>query len=166
MKRQQPAALPRATSARASSPRAPAPRVLYLAEPPPRTERPPVVVDCSVLSAVLWAEPAAADAAAQLSGRSVHAPGLIRYELANVARNKSRSGVPPDVARAGLEAFAEQKIALSEIDVSRLFDLAHSLSLTAYDAAYLCLAADLRAPLVTFDQRLAEAARRHLAPGA
>ena len=138
-------------------------RVLYVAEPAPAwAERQPVVVDCSVLSAVLWAEPAAAQALAQLSGRSLHAPSLLRYELANVARNKARSGVPPDVARAGLDAFAEQKVVLREIEPARLFDVAQRLSLTAYDAAYLCLAEELRAQLITFDQRLAEAARRHL----
>ncbi|CAD5374204.1 Ribonuclease VapC [Rubrivivax sp. A210] len=139
-------------------------RMLYLAEPAPAwTERPPVVVDCSVLSAVLWAEPAAAQARAQLQDRSLHAPGLLRYELANVARNKVRSGVPAAVARAALEAFAEQKLVLHDIDPARLFDVAQRLSLSAYDAAYLCLAAELRAPLLTFDQRLADAARRHLA---
>ncbi len=138
-------------------------RVLYVAEPAPTwAERPSVVVDCSVLSAVLWAEPAAEQAQAQLSGRSLHAPGLLRYELANVARNKARSGVPPEVARAALEAFAQQKVVLRDIQPERLFDVAQRLSLTAYDAAYLCLAAELRAPLITFDQRLAEAARRHL----
>lgn len=138
-------------------------RVLYLAEPAPAwAEGPPVVVDCSVLSAVLWAEPAADDAAARLAGRSLHAPHLLRYELANVARNKARSGVPAEVARAGLDSFAEQKVVLREIEPVRLFDVAQRLALTAYDAAYLCLAAELRAPLVTFDQRLAEAAQRHL----
>jgi predicted nucleic acid-binding protein len=141
----------------------PAARVLYVAEPPPAwADRPPVVVDCSVLSAVLWAEPAAGEAQARLVGHSLHAPGLLRYELANVARNKQRSGVPADVARAGLVAFAEQQVVFRDIEVSRLFDTAQRLSLTAYDAAYLCLSAELRAPLITFDQRLAEAARRHL----
>lgn len=140
-----------------------APRLLYVAEPAPAwADLPPVVVDCSVLSALLWAEPAADDAAARLAGRSLHAPSLLRYELANVARNKARSGVPAEVARAGLEAFAEQKLALRDIELVRLFDAAQRLALTAYDAAYLCLAADLRAPLITFDQRLAEAAQRYL----
>ena len=34
--------------------------------------------------------------------------------------------------------------------------------LSAYDAAYLWLAAELRAPLATFDRRLAEATQAHL----
>ena len=137
--------------------------VLYVAEPS-RTwvDRPPVVVDCSVLSAVLWAEPAAAAVQAGLINRTLFAPSLLRYELADVARNKARSGVPDEVARAGLDAFAEQKVVLRDIRTDRLFDIAQRLSLTAYDAAYLCLAEELQAPLITLDRRLAEAAQRHL----
>ena len=138
-------------------------RLLYVAEPS-RTwvDRPPVVVDCSVLSAVLWAEPAAAAVQAGLINRTLFAPSLLRYELADVARNKARSGVPDEVARAGLDAFAEQKVVLRDIRTDRLFDIAQRLSLTAYDAAYLCLAEELQAPLITLDRRFAEAAQRHL----
>ena len=139
---------------------APAARTLYVAETAAQwAQAPPAVVDCSVLAAIFWAEPAAADARAQLAGRSLHAPALVGYELANVARNKCRSGVPADVARAGLEAFADQRIVLHEAEATALFDLAHRHALTAYDAAYLALALKLRAPLITFDHKLAQAAR-------
>ena len=137
-----------------------APRVLYVAEAPASwAEPPPVVVDCSVMGAILWAEPAAIDALAQLTKRSLHAPALLVCELANVARNKCRSGVPPAAARAGLEAFAQQQIELHEADLCALFDLAHRHALTAYDAAYLALALKLHAPLITFDRKLASAAQ-------
>ncbi len=140
-------------------------RVLYVAEPSRAwVDRPPVVVDCSVLSAFLWAEPTAAAVQARLVARSLFAPSLLRYELANVARNKVRAGVPESVARAGLDAFAEQRVQLRDIRIDRLFDIAQRLSLTAYDAAYLCLAEELQAPLITLDRRLAEAAKRHLGP--
>ncbi len=138
-------------------------RVIYVAEPARAwVDRPPAVVDCSVLSAVLWAEPAATAVQARLLNRSLFAPGLLRYELANVAHNKARAGVPDDVARAGLHAFAEQKVVLRDVRPDRLFDIAQRCSLTTYDAAYLCLAEELQAPLITLDRRLAEAAQRHL----
>ena len=41
-------------------------------------------------------------------------------------------------------------------------ELAQHYGLTPYHAAYLWLAERLEAPLVTFDARLGEAARRHL----
>lgn len=142
---------------------APGRRSMFVAEPAAMwRQRDPVVVDCSVLAALLWAEPAADEAAAQLAGKSLHAPALIVYELANVARNKCRAGVPADVAQAGLASFAEQRMVLHDPDALPLFDLAQRYKLTAYDAAYLALAASLNAPLLTFDQRLADAAARHL----
>ena len=138
-------------------------RVLYVAGPAAAwAVRPPAVVDCSVLSALLWAEPAAAEARSRVAGYSLHAPSLLRYELANVGRNKARSGVPPDEARAGVEAFTELTVVLRDVEPMRLFDIAQRLSLTAYDAAYLCLAAELGAPLITFDRQLAQAAARLL----
>ena len=48
---------------------------------------------------------------------------------------------------------------LHEAEAAALFDLAHRHALTAYDAAYLALALKLRAPLITFDHKLAQAAR-------
>jgi predicted nucleic acid-binding protein len=138
-------------------------RALFVAEPPAAwCLRPPTVVDCSVLAALLWAEPAAGDAAALLAGKALHAPALLSYELANVARSKCRSGVPAEAARAGLQALADQRVVLHDTPALDNFDLAQSLGLSAYDAAYVWLAAALKAPLVTFDQRLAEAAQRHL----
>jgi predicted nucleic acid-binding protein len=111
----------------------------------------------------LWSEPAAAAVQARLGQlQPVRTQPAAYYELADVARNKARSGVPDEVARAGLDVFAEQKIVLRDIRVDRLFDIAQRLSLTAYDAAYLCLAEELQAPLITLDRRLAEAAQRHL----
>jgi predicted nucleic acid-binding protein len=138
-------------------------RVLFVAEPVlPWLVRPPAVVDCSVLAAVLWAEPAADEAFERLRGRSLHAPALIEYELANVARSKCRSGVPEAVARAGLQAFTEQRLELHDVDPMALFALAQAEGVTAYDAAYLALALELKAPLLTFDRQLAEAATRVL----
>ena len=138
-----------------------APRTLYESEAPALRAKPTpvVVVDCSVMGAILWVEPAAGDALAQLAVRSPHASALLRCELANVARNKHRSGVPPADARASLEAFAQQQIVLHEAELCTSFDLAHRHALTAYDAAYLALALKLHAPLVTFDHKLASAAR-------
>jgi predicted nucleic acid-binding protein len=141
----------------------PPPRPLYVAEPPAVwSQREPVVADCSVIAALLLGEPAAAEAAALLEHKVLHAPSLLSYELANVARSKLRAGAPAAAVQAAIEGFAEQRVFLHEVDPQPMLELAMHHGLSAYDAAYLHVAATLNARLATFDRRLAEAAQKHL----
>ena len=138
-------------------------RTLYVAEPRALwLARPPVVADCSVLAALLFAEPQAEDAAALLQQRAVHAPTLLPYELASVARKKQRAGATPVEIDTALTDFAEQRIELHPVPLADVIALAAQYGLSAYDAAYLWLAVELRAPLLTFDHRLARAAQQQL----
>ena len=52
---------------------------------------------------------------------------------------------------------------LTEIDPQAQFAIAQHYGLSAYDAACLWLAAELKVPLATFDRKLAAAAAKHLA---
>lgn len=146
----------------------PPPRThLRVAEPPPRWRvQPLAVVDCSVLAAKVWNEDEAPEAAALMAGMDLQAPDLVVYEIANVARNKIRAGVAAEVARAGLLAFEAHRITLHEGQSGVMLDFATRYGLTTYDAAYLALADQLAAPLLTFDRRLAEAAARHFGSAA
>jgi predicted nucleic acid-binding protein len=110
---------------------------------------------------VLFDEPERDAALEHLAGRSLHAPSLLDFELANVAVVKSRASAG-ESARLGIADHARLDIALHGCPPDALVGLALEYRLTAYDAAYLWLAAHLRAPLATFDRRLGEAARRHL----
>lgn len=137
-------------------------RALHVAEPPARFRvRPPVVVDCSVLAAALFIESDGELACRRLEGMALHAPHLIDVELASVALKKTGSGEAALVA-AGLERYASLDIERHPVAASTVLELASRYRLTAYDAAYLQLAAALRAPLITFDERLAKAAEKHL----
>ena len=139
-------------------------RTLYVAEPPVAYRvRPAIVVDCSVLAAVLFEEPARDQALARLTGRSLHAPTLIDHEIASVALKKHQQGWPAESIALALADFAEQALELHRSDVAAQCELAHRYALSAYDAAYLWLAAQMKAPLATFDRKLGEAAQRHLA---
>ena len=136
---------------------------LIVAEPAPRpATRPPVVVDCSVIAAAVFAEAQCEQAWETLAGKSLHAPWLIDIEMGSVALRKSHPR-ESDVARAGLGHFEDMDITRYAVDVAALVQLASRYQLTAYDAAYLLVASELRAPLLTFDQKLGSAARRHLA---
>lgn len=141
-------------------------RRLHVAEPPPAwLGRPPLVVDCSVLVAFLFQEPQRDEALRSMAGKTLHAPCLLDSEVANVAVRKVRGGTSQALVEDGLARYVEQSIELHRPDVQSQFSLALRFGLSAYDAAYLWLAGVLQAPLVTFDAKLAKAARAYLAGG-
>lgn len=135
----------------------------YVAEPPAAyLVRPPIVVDCSVLVAILFDEPLR-DAAGQLiAGRTLHAPWLLDYEVASVADKKRRSGMNAAAIDAGIRHYEAQGVTMHRASPAAVVALAEEYGLSAYDAAYLAVAAELRASLVTFDHKLGSAASRHL----
>ena len=137
-------------------------RGLYLAEPPQHyLVRPSLVVDCSVLSGLLFQEDWLVQAQARIEGHSLKAPWLLDHELANVAVKKHRAGFA-ELAREGLNAFADMDVERFEVSAIDVFELANRYQLSAYDASYLWLAAELTCPLATFDEKLATAAQAHL----
>ena len=138
-------------------------RALYVAEPPMAfLERCPLVVDCSTLSGLMYQEHWQAEAAQRISDRALHAPHLLDSEMASVATKKHRQGFA-QIADDGLAQYLAMDIELHSIKAQDVVLLALRYQLSAYDAAYLWLAAELKAPLATFDKKLATAAKAHLA---
>lgn len=134
----------------------------YLAEPRAHyLARPSLVLDCSALAGIVFRESWQVEAEQRVQGRSLHAPDLLQAEIANVATKKLRRG-ETHVAD-GLAQVAEMQIDLHRIDIQAVVALAIQCQLSAYDAAYLWLAAELKAPLATFDEKLATAAQAYLA---
>lgn len=135
---------------------------LHVVEPPAHyLARPPLVVDCSAIAGIAFQEPWAAEARQRIGERALHAPHLLQNELASVAVKKARRGEPH--AADGLAEAALIEIDLHRIEPEAVAELALRYGLSAYDASYLWLAADLKCPLATFDDKLAGAARTHLA---
>ena len=136
---------------------------LFVAEPGGRYVRyPPLVVDCSVLAAVLFDEPERETAALAMAGKELFAPDLLDHEMVSVALKKARDGLR-DIAVQGLSDLAELRLTRCPVNSQAQFELARKVDMTAYDAAYLLLALDLGAPLVTFDRSLGLVAREVLA---
>lgn len=134
---------------------------LHIAEPPAQyLVRPALVVDCSCLAGFVFNEEWKEQARQHLDGRTLHAPHLLHAEIANVAVKKLRRG--ESHASEGLAEAALIEIELHPINVPAVAALAMQYQLSAYDAAYLWLAAELKAPLATFDDKLAAAAKAHL----
>lgn len=138
------------------------PAALFVAEPPAQyLVLPPLVVDCSVLSAAIFEEESRDVALDRLKGQELHAPYLLEHELVSVALKKQRLGWNPEAIALALAGNSQLNIALHGTDIEAQHALAVRYKLSAYDAAYLWLAAELRAPLATFEEKLAKAATIH-----
>jgi len=117
------------------------------------------VVDASALAAVAFAEPDAQAIVARLREDRLAAPALLWFELANVCATKARRH--PEQRSALQQAFAlasRLPVEVVAVDHVAVVELAGAAGLTAYDAAYLWLARQLGAPLVTLDRALGAAA--------
>ncbi len=118
------------------------------------------VVDASVLAAWCFGEPRASEALGLLQGSDLYAPFLLAYELSSIARRKAMVYAERlDVLGEALQTALALPIHWSDVDHEAVLRLALDAHLTTYDASYLYLARALGAPLATFDQRLAQAAR-------
>lgn len=125
-----------------------------------------IVIDASALLEVLLRTPSAQRVETRLfeePRQTLHAPHLLDVEVAQVLRRYSTMGELDD--QRGTEALAD----LADFPIRRYqhdFLLTRVWTLrnnfTAYDAVYVALAEALNARLLTRDQRLAAAVRRHV----
>ena len=137
-------------------------QAVFVAEPRAAYRlRQPLVIDCSLLAAVLFDEPERDEALDRMAGCDLFAPHLLDFEIASVALKKSRQGLA-EVATCALADYAALSLKQGPVDLAAQVALALRYGLSTYDAAYLWLAAELKAPLATLDRRLGEAAQRHL----
>lgn len=93
---------------------------------------------------------------------TLHAPHLIDVEVAQVLRRYAASGeADPERCRMALTDLNDLPLTKYPHDflLPRIWELRNNL--TAYDAVYVALAEALDAPLLTRDQRLANAPGNH-----
>ena len=118
-----------------------------------------LVVDASVVLDLLARfRPQPLEALLWAPDTSLAAPELIDIEVLNALRKFDREGVIPASRRTGLLAQL-RGLRIRKFRHDALLEGIWSLrgNVTAYDAAYVTLAAALKAPLVTRDTRLAKA---------
>jgi predicted nucleic acid-binding protein len=93
----------------------------------------------------LFGEAEQQQAAALLQARALCAPQLVDYEIANVAVKKlRRERLAESAVLACLDAYAALDLQRHAVEVGPVLVLAQRYQLTAYDAAYLWLAEQLR----------------------
>lgn len=119
-----------------------------------------IVLDASVVLEVLLRMPAGVALEERLfeADETLHAPHLLDVEVAQVLRRYALAGeVEAERCRAALDDLAGLALTRYPHDLlmPRVWDLRGNLS--AYDAVYVALAEALEAPLLTRDQRLANA---------
>jgi predicted nucleic acid-binding protein len=124
-----------------------------------------VVVDASALAALLFGEPSGPEMASRMNERGLFAPTLIRYELASVCLKKVRA--EPEMhgkLRVALGLYSRLGVREVQVPPDVLPEVAWRAGLTTYDAAYLWLARELGAELLTLDRSLQQALRRMPGP--
>ena len=119
-----------------------------------------IVVDASlVVDFLLDGGERGAWATAQIAdGGALHAPELLDYEVASVVRRRAlRRETPRGRAHDAIRDLADMRI--TRYPARRFLEQIWSYHrvLSAYDAAYVSLAASLDAPLITTDARLGRA---------
>lgn len=127
-----------------------------------------IVLDASYALAIAFGEHAAKDAAhmtSQIANDGAIVPALWRWEFANgIGLALLRQRIDQFYAEQQFIEFSELPIAIDDISTDRAWTITMKLAerhrLTAYDAAYLELAARLDVPLATLDRKLASAARK------
>ena len=114
-----------------------------------------IVVDTSVLAALVYGESKSVEARMLLNDNRLFAPMLMGYELAQLTVKKVKR-YPEDRDKI-LEAFSfalSLDIHWMEIHFAAVVKLALKCRLTAYDASFLYLSRSLNIPLATFDSVL------------
>jgi predicted nucleic acid-binding protein len=124
-----------------------------------------IVVDASALLEVLLRTPAVEAVEARLfeePRQTLHAPHLLDVEVAQVLRRYAAVGeIDAERGNAALADLVDFPIRRypHALLLTRVWSLRNNF--TAYDAVYVALAEALGARLLTWDQRLAAAVRRH-----
>ena len=118
-----------------------------------------IVIDASVLLAVIVGEPERDRIVDLTSGHNLVGPGSIPWEIGNAFSSMLKQHrVDLDEVRQGLSIFQSIAIRYLAVDLQNALSIAHSTNMYAYDAYFLDCAARHAAPLLTLDRSLRRAA--------
>lgn len=119
-----------------------------------------LVVDTSVLIAVLTGEPARDQLIVRTHGAELLAPGSVHWEVGNAfAALLKRRRLRLNEVQAALAAYGQIPIRFVEVETAAALELADRFGVYAYDAYLLACARRQRAALLTLDPRLGRIAQ-------
>ena len=119
-----------------------------------------MVVDTSVLVAVLTGEDARDRLIARTQGATLVAPASVHWEVGNaLSALLKRRRLTLAQAQSALAAYAAIPIRIVDVDLAAALELGDRFGLYAHDAYLVACARSQKAALMTIDPRLARTAR-------
>jgi len=119
-----------------------------------------IVVDTSVIIAVVVNEPQKAALVAQTQGAELVAPRSLYWEIGNAfSAMIKRKRATLDEAKTAIEAYKRIPLRLVEVDLIQAIELSAKLNIYAYDAYIIACAINENCPLLSLDAGLIRAAK-------
>ena len=119
-----------------------------------------LVIDTSVLIAVLTSEPEREKLVQQTQGVDLLAPASVHWEVGNaLAAMLKRKRINPDQLHPVMRAYEQIPIRFVDINLEAALEIAAAHDLSAYDAYILACARENRCSLISLDKGLLHAAR-------
>ena len=120
----------------------------------------PIVVDASVIIAVVANEPIKSVLIALTRGEELFAPRSLPWEIVNAfSAMFKRKAIELPLASVALDEFLRISIRYVDVDLRQSLELSHSLKVYAYDAYMIACAQQIGGRLLSLDNGLVSAAR-------
>jgi len=120
-----------------------------------------IVVDTSVIIAVMVNESRKEQLVEMTRGASLHAPSSLHWEIGNAfSAMFKRNRIDLSQALNALTSYKTIPIRFHDVDLKSSLELSDTHGLYAYDAYFLVCAMKVNSPLLTLDASLADAADR------
>lgn len=118
-----------------------------------------IVVDTSALIAVIAGEPIKGRLIEMTSGAVLIAPQSVHWEIGNaLSAMLKRRRITRSQALQAIEVYRKIPLRFVEVELEHTLKMVDQLSIYAYDAYLIRCALKYKAPLLTLDHGLAEAA--------
>src|SRR5258705_11670894 len=120
-----------------------------------------IVTDTTVIIAVITNEPHKAMLIDKTRGATLIAPASLPWEIGNAfSAMFKQARIDFSAARSALDSFRQIPLQLVDIPLEHAIQLASDLKIYAYDAYMIACALSAKAPLLSLDSKLCDAARR------
>ena len=120
-----------------------------------------IVTDTTVIIAVITNEPHKAMLVDQTRGATLIAPASLPWEVGNAfSAMFKQKRIDLAMAQSALASFRQIPLQFAEVSLDDAIQLASDLKIYAYDAYMIACALSAKAPLLSLDSRLCDAARR------